>query len=182
MAAAPESSSNSVSLYVLPSEIRTIILRLCLPTHRTISATWNSRDRRLSFRKNDIPELLTVCREFRDKGLVFYKPLVKPSRTTDLQFYVHKASDSLRIKKDTSRVLRGVDDRLLDIDECVFRVALRSSLKLDSVHGSGYDCYWCRWPFKGDSVHSIYLVRYNMSEEEQGRTTALIRLEKKVSE
>lgn len=163
-----ESSSSSVSLYTLPPEIRILILRLCIPTHRTISATWSSRDRRLSFRKSDIPAVLTVCREFRVEALELYRPLLKPNSTTDLQFYVHKASDSLRIERDTSQAPRAVEYTLLDVDACVLRVALFSSLTMDlsSVHGSGYGCSWCRWRFKGDSVYSIYLTRCSMPEEE----------------
>lgn len=166
----PESSSSSVSFYTLPFEIRIIIFRLCMPTHRTISVTW-SRDRRLSFRKSDIPAVLTVCREFRAEALKLYQPLLKPNSTTDLQFYVHKDSDALRIERNISQAPRGVEHTLLDVDACVLRVALLSRLpiNLSSVHGSGYGCSWCRWPFTGSSVYSIYLVRCNIPEEEQGR-------------
>lgn len=123
-----------------PPEIRIIILRLCMPTHRTISVTWSSRDRRLSFRKSDIPAVLTVCREFRAEALKLYQPLLKHNSTTDLQFYVHTASDALRIERNTSQSPRGVGHALLDVDVCVLRVALLSPLPMDlsSVHGPGY--------------------------------------------
>ena len=163
MATTPAAESSSLYepvcyFYVLPFEIRVFIVRLCLPSHRTISAKWSAQARELSFCKSDIPAVLTVCWEFRNEALKFYQPLVKPNSTTDLQFYIHKASDSVRIT-DNSPTKPAIEAALLDIDACVLRVAQRTgNLKLNSVHVPDYGCHWCRWPFLGDSLYSIYLL------------------------
>jgi len=78
----------------------------------------------LSFKRDEIPAVLSTCRESREEALKVYRPLLKSGVEPGRQFYVDIVSDVL-MKRDFKASLRttGVRYSSLNFDDCLARNA-----------------------------------------------------------